>query len=199
MKTLRWTLIPAACLLASSLCLGQSVDAFLGFNTMLTSQNAGYTANGVPKLGSGFYPSVGGDLIFLPHNLGISAQVAWRGGMMNYGGYGLRPIFYDFNLAWEPVAPGSTIRPDFAIGFGAESLRFYTGQYTCTFIGGCTNYTSSNHFMLHAGVGVKIYLTEHIFLRPAVDYYNVRHNIEFGVPSVWQTGISIGYTLGPSS
>ena len=199
MKIFRWTLVPALCLLATSFCLGQSVDAFFGFNGLFSGQNAALAANGVTKLGGGFYPSVGGDLIFLPHNLGISAQVAWRGSLMNYGGYGLRPIFYDFNLAWEPVAPGSTIRPDFNVGIGAESLRLYTGQYTCNFLSGCTNYSSNNHFMQHVGVGVKIYVTQHIFLRPAVDYYHIDNNAEFGINSVWQAGIGVGYTLGPSS
>lgn len=195
MKQLRYVAVLAVCLGFASFGLGQSVDAFLGFNTLLSSANA----TGGPKLGSGFYPSAGGDLIFLPHGLGLGAQVAWRGSMSDFFGEGVRPIMYSFNLAWEPIAPGIKFRPDVMIGAGAESLRFYTGQYTCSAFTGCTDYTSSNHGMLHAGVGLKVYVTDHIFLRPALDLYVVRHNYEFTAPQAWQTGISIGYTLGPSS
>lgn len=195
MKKIRWAMLAAVCLMWASFAGAQSVDAFLGFNTLITAAGP----NGVPKLGGGFYPTVGGDLMFLPHGLGVGVQVAWRASQANYFQVAERPIFYTFNLVWQPAAPGARVRPDFAVGFGAQSLRFYQGTYTCSAFTGCTNYTSSNHIVLHAGVGVKFYLTDHIFLRPAVDYYNIHNNIEFGVPSAWQTGIAIGYTLGPTS
>lgn len=195
MKTLRWTLLAAACLAFALAAPAQSVDAFLGFNTLITKAGP----NGVPKLGGGLYPNAGGDLIFLPFNLGIGAQVSWRASQTNYFGVGARPVFYDFSLVWQPVKPGSTIRPDFNLGLGAENLRYYNGTFTCGSFTGCTNHVSSNHLILTAGVGVKVYITDHIFLRPAVDYYNIRHNFDYAVPSAWQAGISIGYTLGPSS
>ncbi|MGH9393770.1 MAG: hypothetical protein ACRD1E_06335, partial [Terriglobales bacterium] len=88
-----------ALLLGAGLCLGQSVDAFIGFNTLITKAGP----NGVPKLGGGFYPSVGGDLIFLPHGLGVGAQVTWRGRQTNYFGVGERPVFYTFNMVWNTV------------------------------------------------------------------------------------------------
>ncbi|MGH9417586.1 MAG: hypothetical protein ACRD01_13265 [Terriglobales bacterium] len=195
MKHLRYLAVIAACLFCASFALGQSVDAFLGFNALLTKS----PNNGAPKLGSGLFPSAGGDIIFLPHGIGFGAQVAWRASQTDFFGEGVRPIMYSFNLAWEPIAPGFKFRPDFSIGAGAESLRFYQGVYTCGAFTGCSDYTSSNHGMLHAGVGLKVYFTDHLFLRPALDFYTVRHNFEFDVPNAWQTGIAIGYTLGPSS
>ena len=191
MKIFRWAVLAAACLMMTSFSFGQSVDAFFGFNTLVTKAGP----SGVPKLGGGLYPNVGGDLIFLPHGLGIGAQVAWRGSMTSFN---VRPVFYTFNLVWEPVGPGFSVRPDIAVGFGAENLRIYTGALNCGSFG-CINHSSSNHLVLHAGFGVKVYLGEHIFLRPAVDYYNIHNNVEFAVPSAWQVGVSIGYTLGPSS
>jgi hypothetical protein len=194
-KYLRWTLLVAACLLWSGAAFGQSVDAFFGFDTLITGVSS---PAGVPKLGGGFYPSFSADVMFLPHGLGISGLVAWRGAMADYFGEGERPVYYTFNLMWQPIAPGNKIRPDFSIGAGGESLRFYTGEYSCSFIS-CTDYTSSNHGVLHAGAGVKIYVHGNFFLRPSLDYYAIRHNYEFGVPISWQTGVAIGYTLGPSS
>lgn len=195
MKNFRWIMLLAACFAFAALAPAQSVDAFFGFNTLLTKSSQ----SGVPKLGGGLYPNAGGDLIFLPFNLGIEAQVAWRASQSNYFGVGLRPVFYDFGLAWEPVKPGAIIRPDFGVGFGAENLRFYQGTLSCgTF--SCTNHTSSNHLLLTANAGLKVYLGEHIFLRPGLYFYNIRHNgADLFVPSAWQVGLAIGYTLGPSS
>lgn len=195
LKSARWSLLALATLLLTAALPAQSVDAFLGFNTVITKT----PPDGIPKFGTGLFPTVGGDLMFLPHGLGLGGQVAWRGSQTDYFGEGVRPILFDFNLVWQPVPPGQKIRPDIAVGIGATSLRFYTGQYSCSTFTGCTDYLSSNHAMLHASVGLKIYLTDHIFLRPGVDFYNIRHNIEFGVPTAWQAGVAIGYTLGPSS
>ncbi len=184
----------------ASLSFAQSVDAYIGLGTLMTKASS-QADFGVPKLGGGAYLNAGGDLIFLPHNLGLGAAVQWRASQSDFFGQGLRPVLYSFNLAWEPVPPGVSVRPDFAVGFGAENLRFYNGSYTCG-VFSCSDHTSINHVLLHAGVGLKIYWGEHLFLRPAVDYYNVRHNyIDQApeVPSAWQAGISIGYTLGPSS
>jgi len=176
-----------------SILPAQSVDAFVGFNTLVTKTYS----NGFPKLGGGLYPSFGGDLIFF-HGFGIGAQVAFRAAQANYFGNTVRPILYDFNIVWEPVPSGARIRPDLALGIGADSLRVYQGFFNCGTFTGCTNYASTNHFILHAALGVKVYVTDHIFLRPAVDYYNIRHDNEYLVPSAWQVGIALGYTLGPS-
>lgn len=194
MKIIRWAVLAAACLGMASFSLGQSVDAFLGFNSLITASRT----DGTPKEGGGLYPSVGGDLIFLPHGLGISGQVAWRGSQTLYSGLDVRPLFYNFNLMWQPIPPGVTVRPDFSIGIGAQSLRVYTGTFTCGTFTGCTDYFTSSHLLLHAGIGVKVYITDHIFLRPVVDYYNIKNNVEYQVPGAWQAGMSIGYTLGPS-
>ena len=204
MKHFRWALLAVVCLSFAVFAPAQSVDAFFGFNTLVTKTGTVLDpTSGTPfgiKMGGGLYFNAGGDLIFLPHGLGIGAQVTWRAKANNYAGTYARPILYDFNLVWEPVPTGREIRPDFAIGIGADSLRAYQGFYQCGTFTGCTDYVSSNHFVLHASAGVKIYATEHIFLRPAVDYYHIRHNTEFGgIPTAWQLGISIGYTLGPSS
>lgn len=194
MKIIRWAVLIAVCLTWTSFGLAQSVDAFFGFNTLIT----GTAPNGLPKLGGGLYPSVGGDLIFLPHGLGVGMQATWRASQADYFGLGVRPVYYSFNLVWEPVAAGAKVRPDINIGVGSENLRFYQGVLNCGTFTGCSDHTSSNHLVFHAGIGAKIYFSEHIFLRPAVDYFNIHNNAEFGVPSAWQVGMAIGYTLGPS-
>lgn len=179
----------------------QSVDAFFGFNTLTANHNDMF-----PYMGGGFFPSVGGDLILFNAPFlgawGVGGEVAWRGKQMVYTAQNgfvapVRPILYDFNLVWEPVSL-PRITPVIELGFGAESLRVYTPTFTCSSFSGCTNYQSSNHLMGHLGVGVRLYLTDHIFIQPDAHLYAIRHNLEFQVPNARRFGIAIGYTLRAS-
>ncbi|MGH9486971.1 MAG: hypothetical protein ACRD04_05205 [Terriglobales bacterium] len=205
MKSTRWVLLVAVCISLAGFSWGQSVDAYLGLGTLITGPSP-LASEGVPKLGGGAYLNAGGDIIFLPHNLGLGAQVQWRASQADYFGLGARPVLYSFNLMWEPVPVGVSVRPDFAIGVGADNFRVYQGVETCGTFTGCTDHQSENHFLFHVGVGLKVYWGQHLFLRPAVDYYDIHDNYVFGSagtgapepPSAWQAGISIGYTLGPS-
>lgn len=199
MKHVRWMVVALACLTLIGYSAAQSVDAYIGAGAVLAKAGP----SGAPKLSGGTYLNAGGDLIFLPHNLGIGAQVQWRASQTAYINpdgslVGLRPVLYTFNLVWEPVPTGVSIRPDFSVGIGAENLRTYNGFISCGTFTGCTNHLSTNHFAFHAGVGLKVYWGEHLFLRPALDYYHIRSNDPFGVPTAWQVGLSLGYTLGPS-
>lgn len=81
-------------------------------------------------------------------------------------------------------------------GIGAESLRFYNNFYTCSYIAGCTNYTSSNHFMGVFGGGLKLYPKGGFFIRPGVRLYVIHNNVEFNSGTPVRAGVSIGYTFG---
>lgn len=194
MKYTRWMVALAACLAMVGFAAAQSVDAYVGLGTLLTKASP----SGVPKMGGGAYLNAGGDFIFLPHDLGIGAQVQWRASQSDYFGVGARPVLYTFNLVWDPVPTGLRFRPDISVGIGAENLRLYQGIFTCGSFTGCTNHQSSNHFAFHAGLGLKVYWGQHLFLRPALDYYHIHDNTEYDVPTAWQVGLSLGYTLGPS-
>ena len=62
------------------------------------------------------------------------------------------------------------------------------------------NYTecnpSRNHLLLHLGVGVKYYLTTHVFVRPECHFYFVKNPIDAERTTAERIGISIGYTFG---
>ena len=72
-------------------------------------------------------------------------------------------------------------------------MRFYgASAESCDFFGNCSNFAgSSNH--LHAGIGVRFYVTEHIFVRPQFHYHWVRSFTEFGSDSVPAYSIAVGY------
>ena len=55
---------------------------------------------------------------------------------------------------------------------------------------------SSNHFQTHFGVGLNIYATEHMFLRPQADIHWVNNFFQFGSGWVPEYSVSIGYRFG---
>ncbi len=145
----------------------------------------------------GLFGKFGGGIMLKP-SLGFGAEVTLRFRQGDYGGAHYRPVFYDFNGIWTPRL-GERIMPEFQGGLGGLNMRFYdplssyydyyTGQYT-TFVG------SSNHFQLHAGAGLRIYVTPNVFVRPQVDYHWVKNNVWFKDNGVLAYTLSVGYSIG---
>jgi Outer membrane protein beta-barrel domain len=180
----------------STLASAQQGDAMFGFGTLMSSGSCSSFSGLCPEKG-GLYPNIGADVIF-HKRVGIAFDVAWRGSQGNYGGIGLpyRPILYDFNGDYQPRL-GKKLGADVFGGIGWQSTRFYSAQYNCTYFS-CTNYTSSNHFLVDAGAGIRYYFWGHVFVRPEVRYYHVLNNTDvFSSGNIFRAGASIGYTIGP--
>jgi len=145
----------------------------------------------------GVFGTFGGALMLKP-SLGFGGQVSFRFAQGDYAGLGYRPIFYDFNGIFTPDL-GDRIMPEFQAGLGGVNMRFYdatspyydynTGQYS-TFAG------STNHFQLHAAAGLRIFVTDRVFVRPTLDYRWVKDFHWFGSNSVPEYSIAIGFTSG---
>jgi hypothetical protein len=166
---------------------GQSIDTFSDGNFYNT-----------PKLG-GTFGTFGASFMIKPH-LGIGGEYSWRFSQGTYAGLNYRPAFYDFNAIWEPISESSKVVPVIEGGLGGANLRFYAPP-TCDQFGGCTssaeNYLeSSNHFALHAAVGVRFYVRGGLFVRPQVDLHWVDNFFQFGSGWVPEYTVAIGYTLG---
>ena len=176
---------------------GQRFDFAFGLGGLSAPSTTSTTPNGVSvSEGGGVYPAFSGDFIFLK-NLGVGAEVAWRATQANYAGIApYRPLFYDVAAVYEPSF--GRVAPQLLAGIGAESLRFYQPYFNCGFTG-CTNYTSSNHFMGVVGGGLALYVWGHMFVRPEVRLYLVHNNVEFNSSRVVRYGASIGYTFGGST
>lgn len=174
----------------------QQLDAAFGLSAVKSPSASNASGNYSPQaVGGGAYPAISADVLF-KHYFGFQGEVAWRGSQNLYQGYQpYRSIFYDFNAIFAPHF-GPRVGAELLAGFGAESNRFYTGQYTCSFTS-CTNYTSSNHLMGDVGGGLKLYVTKNIFVRPEVRAYFVRNNFEFSSASAYRAGVSVGYTFRP--
>ena len=190
---------------AATFASAQQGDAMIGFSAV-TSPGAtacGATSSGpfgfaCPEKG-GLYPNISADVIF-HRRVGIGFDVAWRGGQGDYGGLGIpyRPLIFDFNGVYQPRL-GKKVGLDLMAGIGWQSTRFYgfTPTFSCEALGAC--YTSSNHFLVDVGGGVRYYFWHHVFIRPEAHYYKIFNNADtpFTSDNVVRVGASIGYTIAP--
>jgi hypothetical protein len=174
----------------------QQFDLGFGVSTVTAPSASSATGNySNQSVGGGAYPAFSGDVL-LKHNFGISGELAWRASQALYQGYQpFRPIFWDFNGIWIPTLT-KNVSAELMGGIGAETTRFYTNYYNCSFFGGCTPYVSSNHFMGHFGGGIRLYVHGNFFVRPEAHVYLVRNNFEFSSAESTRYGVSIGYTFG---
>ena len=144
-------------------------------------------------IGGGAYPTFGLDFLFF-HNLGVGFNAAFRAKQNLYQGQlPFRPFFYDVDAVYAPPL-GKRAQLELSAGIGAESLRFYTPSFQCSFTG-CTNFVSSNHFLGQFGAAIRFYVTPRIFIRPEAHLYEVHNNIEFPSSRATRFGVSIGYSF----
>jgi hypothetical protein len=181
-------------LMAGMASAQQKGDLALGFGTLISTSSSSATGSYAPQsVGGGLYPTFSVDFL-LRHHLGVSGEISWRLKQNLYEGYEpFRPIFYDINGIYSRRISKS-LGVEAMAGIGAESARFYSGSYSCNFIT-CTDYTSSNHFLEHVGVGVKIYVHGNFFIRPEAHLYQIQTNTIFSSGRAERVGASIGYTF----
>jgi len=185
-----------------------AADVAIGFGTAHDSANvnpvntAGWGCatgtNCLPTL-SGLFMGFSAD-VMLTKRYGFGGEVNLQPTRTDYGTFAQsRQIFYDFNGIYVPL---SEKRFSFRVegGVGGARTSYIENSQGC--IGtSCINQTQPianwSHFQVHAGVGVSIYVTEHIFIRPQFDYHYVPGlNNQFGSNSVPQGTIWIGYAMG---
>lgn len=188
----------------AGLASAQQGDAMLGFGTV--------TSPGAPACGSlfsgggstcpedgGLYTNISADVIF-HRRIGFGFDAAWKTTQGAYGGNGgqpFRPIIFDFNAVYQPRL-SKKAGLDLMAGIGWQTTRFYgyTPTSGCVYFGAC--YTSTDHFLIDVGAGLRYYVWGHVFVRPEVHYYDVFNNTDaFTSGNIIRLGASIGYTIGP--
>ncbi len=178
-------------------------------NTLLPCNTTSSTCGNTPSLG-GFFLGFGGNLMLWKH-AGIGAEVKLQPGKQDYltfqqGGAGQfgdilqsRVTFYDFNGILQPIA---TKRATLQLqgGIGGANVKFYENVSQSSAILGNSNFTqyfgSSNHFQVHGAIGVQLYPTEHVFIRPEFDIHYVHNFTQFGRNAVPSAMIWLGYSFG---
>jgi hypothetical protein len=154
-----------------------------------------------PTIG-GLFGVFGVDFMFRPH-FGVNGEYAFRFAQANYlplAGLKFRPGFYDFNAVYEPIS-GKRIVPVMVGGIGGARVALYIAQ-TVSVTGITSTFTypaglNANHFQVHGGLGVKLYVKPSLFIKPQFDIHYVTHlTDQFGRDWVPEYTVSVGYTFG---
>ena len=160
---------------------------------------------------SGFMMGFGGDLI-LWKKFGVGAEVAFQPAKETYvnlnasaAASGLnslavtsRMTLFDFNGIYEPVNT-KKVGVKLEGGIGAANLKFYESGSSSSVLGSQSSsqyFGSANHFQVHGGIGVQIYVTNNIFIRPEFDVHYVRNLTQFGSNIVTAEMVWLGYSWG---
>lgn len=220
MSIAKWSLTGAALLLfgATFANAQTSFDLNVGFGSAWDTANSGGIDNAssvnafgsctpgsgdqycdsLPSL-SGFFLGFGGDLMLFKH-LGAGFDASLQPERPNYGPLQYRQAFYDFSAIYAPI---NTKRVSVRIngGIGAAHTGFAINESECVGIAVCSSYTepvgSTNHFDATWGVGVQLYVTDHIFIRPEYDFhYAPGLDNQFGHNYVSEAMVWVGYSFG---
>lgn len=184
----------------STAAFAQQGDVGFGFGTIMSPGSSSCSISSItgypvcPEKG-GLYPNVSADVIF-HRRIGFAYDVTWRGGQgaYPYSGQPYRPIINTFDAIFQPRL-GKKVGLDLKGGIGIQSTRYYSNNYVCSFT--CSNYVTSDHFLLNVGGGIRYYVWNHVFVRPEVNYYWIHNNtVDFSGNNVIHVGATIGYTIG---
>ncbi len=148
---------------------------------------------------SAFFLGFGGDVMF-KDKFGAGFDVAIQPAQQNYGPLQDRVSFYDFNGIYRPIQTKRAAL-NLEAGIGAERTSFSYTQTQCVGTAVCSSQASpvgsASHFEEHVGVGVQLYVTEHIFIRPQFDLHFVNgFSDQFGRSVVPSAMVWVGYNLG---
>jgi hypothetical protein len=161
---------------------------------------------------SGLFMGFGANLMLWKH-FGLGAEADFQPGKSNYAaipaslvtGYPAitfksRETFADINGIYQPVNT-QKVTLQLIGGIGGANTKFYESEVASGSPLGGTNtsqYASSaNHFQIHAGAGVQIYVTDHVYIRPQFDlHYSPNLTEQFGSNVAVGGMVWIGYTIG---
>ncbi len=205
MKYIR-TGIPVFLALIASMPLvdAQSISAYYSVGTSTdSSSNRQIDTFGTgspftsPKMG-GLTSDIGG-LFMFSKKFGASADLSWRDSSAAYAGLNYRPFFYSFDGVYEPIKT-KRIVPEIRAGLGGVNLSYSYNSTLCDALVGCQNSNqpveSSHHFQVDMQAAARIYFTNHLFVRPAVEAHYVPNFFQFGSNWVPSASVGIGYTFG---
>jgi len=147
-----------------------------------------------------FFLGIGGDILFTKH-FGFGANFDVQPATKSYGPLTERQMFYDFNAVYQPY---SSKRAQFRLlgGVGGARTSFGFSQSGC--VGNniaCSSQNepvgTDNHFDVHVGAGVQLYVTDRIFVRPEFDlhYAPGLHN-DFSSNAVPEFIVYVGFSGG---
>jgi len=162
------------------------------------SCTTGSTCVRTPAL-SGFFMGFGGTIMLSKH-AGFGGEASLQPAKQDYAGLNSRQIFYDVDAVYAPVNE-KKVSLRLLGGIGGATTRYSVTQSSCVGTAVCStqtaSYGSSNHFQIHAGAGVQVYVTEHIFIRPQFDiHYVPSFTNQWGSNLAPGAMVWLGYSVG---
>jgi hypothetical protein len=196
-------LISCGLFVGAQMSFAQSVNIYFGVGTAMdSSSNAQIDTFGTgtpyttPAL-NGAFLDLGTSILFTK-KYGVGAAVSWRAAQGNYAGLQYRPTFYDFDGIWEPMST-KRFEPEIHAGLGGMHIGYSFNQTQCDQFAGCSSFNqtveTSSHFQVHGAAAVRIYLNDHVFVRPAIDVHYVNNLFQFGSNFVPEYSVGIGYSF----
>jgi Outer membrane protein beta-barrel domain len=128
----------------------------------------------------------------------LNASAASQG--LNTFSLNTRLTLYDFDAIYEPVN-NKKVGLKLKAGFGGANIKFYQAGSSSGSVIGNQNfsqyYVSTNHFQVMGSVGVQIYVTDHMFVRPEFSIHYVPNlTQQFGSNLVKEEMVWVGYSWG---
>ena len=165
------------------------------FESCTPGSVGGPTCQSLPSLG-GVFLGVGGDIMFTD-KFGAGATFAVTPAKRDYGPLQYRQTFIDVNGLYEPIRHKRAVLQLLG-GIGTARTGFSFTSSGCVGTAVCNSQTqsvgSAGHFDVHLGVGVQLFVTEHIFVKPTFDYHYVPGlTDQFGGSSVPMFMFNVGY------
>jgi hypothetical protein len=150
-----------------------------------------------PKLG-GFFLGAGG-AVMLTKRYGLGVEAAFQPGKSDYAGLQYRQTFYDVNGIFSPLNQ-KRVMVQLQGGLGGAKTSFSFTQ-NCTGVAVCSSQSqpvlNTNHFQIHAGLGVQLFVSDHVFIRPQFDlHYVPNFTNQFGTNVVPAATVWLGYSFG---
>lgn len=180
----------------------QKIDIAFGVSTTI-APGASFVqgVESAPSLSGGAFPGVSGDFIFY-HNLGFGAEVYWKAGSTDCpdpicgtdSGITYRPVLYNFNAVYSPKL-ASHVYLEAVGGVGAIDTHYSACTLSGSQCGGSQLISSSNHFDVDFGGGIKLYIKHGFFVRPEARYYWINNDTDYSSNHGARVGASIGYTF----
>jgi outer membrane protein W len=161
---------------------------------------------------SGFTLGIGGDLM-LKKKFGFGAEVAFEPGKQTYipnlsaiaaendlTSFAIqsRMTLYDFNGIFQPIST-KKFQVKLQAGIGGANLKFYENTASTSVLGNQneSQYAqSANHLNVHGGVGVDIFVTDHIYIRPEFDVHYVPNLTQYSSNVILEGIVWVGYSWG---
>jgi opacity protein-like surface antigen len=178
----------------------QEVDAYVGVGTARNSSNGQQidtfgdnTPHAAPGMG-GIFTDFGIN-VFFNRQVGVGWTASWKWTSADYAGLRYRSAFHVFDGIFQPARIRTNrFVPELRAGIGVTSVHFeFDDQQACDRVPGCPG---SRFFLAHVAGAARLYVSSHVFVRPAVDLHYVNHFFPFGSQWVPRYSISLGYSFG---